>query len=1318
MEWRRTIRRTMLFAATAFAVLIGVAYLVVHTKTFDRFLLAKLTEAVEARTEAPVEIKGIQIGWDYLGANLYGIKIYGEGGRLEPPLFQTDRLAIRLQWIPLFRGRVQLAELLLDRPVVHIRVNQQGQSNLPRPSSAGTSSPAVKTLFDLAVRRVAIRSGHIYYNDAEIPLSADLADVGMTVGFRVPSGRYQGELSYKNGRVTYDHFTPVRHSARLQFTAGRSGMLISPLTVSTAQSRITFHATLTNYADPDVSGTYDALVSLQELARIMKSSRLPAGEVASAGTIGYRRVRGQSLLQSLRMAGRVSSPHLGFHLRQVTAALESLRGTYSLERGDLRIANLQTRLLGGQLLVSAGAIDLTGRSHSQLSATLRNVSLPDVSNALPAGFHSRLSFAGRADVSTQVSWSGGFRDLIVKALASISAQRPARLQSAQIPIRGTVQVTYREAQDEASFAHSRLHIGSTTISLDGVLSEHSNLDLMLNTSNLHELAGLGEQFAEATRSPGAPPVRFPNLNGSAQFDGRLFGSPRRPELQGHLSAARVGIGSTNWRAIRTDILASPSTVALNHAVLVSMQGARIQLRAGTALQHWSFAPSSSLSIQATVANLRASELEKMANVNYPVSGILSANISVEGTKQNPTGRGTIRIANASAWSQPVGLATVNLQGGRSSLQAQTTLHFASGVASGSGEYAPHTRQYQFEVSVSGVKIGDIRFLQARHLGISGTLAASANGRGSIDRPELAATLAVPQLMVRGQLISNAQAQLGVSDRTLHFTAEGTADEGTAQANGDVALTGGFDATAALDIHGLSLGTLIARYLPKIRPGVQAALDAHAELRGPLKDPSRLALQAAIPAMSIRYEAAHVALVRPLRLDYHDGIATIEKTEIKGTGIDLALQGAIPVKHQAPLSIAAKGTVNLSLLQAMTNGIRSSGQLTMDIEAVGKPTQPTVQGSIRVENVSLSTVSMPLILSGLNGQLRVSGNRIEITGLRGNIGGGSMSAQGSMIYGANPNFNLAVQAQSVNLNYPAGLLTRLDWNLQLNGTKAQSALTGRVIIDYLGFAQNYDVATLASQFASSPAPTMPSAFEKGMKLDVAVQSANTLNAATSQLSVQGAVNLILTGTLANPVVLGRTTLTGGEVFFFGKRYAIQSGNVQFSNPAHTSPSVNLYATTTVSQYTISLHFLGPVDQMKTSFTSSPPLPPADIINLLAFGKTSEQAASSPATPGVLGAESLLAQGVTSQISGKIQRLAGISQLSITPIIGGANQVPGAQVAIQQRVTGRLLVTFTTNTAATQNTAVQVQYQLGHGLSISTLRDHNGGYGIDVHLHKSF
>jgi translocation and assembly module TamB len=181
--------------------------------------------------------------------------------------------------------------------------------------------------------------------------------------------------------------------------------------------------------------------------------------------------------------------------------------------------------------------------------------------------------------------------------------------------------------------------------------------------------------------------------------------------------------------------------------------------------------------------------------------------------------------------------------------------------------------------------------------------------------------------------------------------------------------------------------------------------------------------------------------------------------------------------------------------------------------------------------------------------------------------------------------------------------------------------------------------------------------------------------------------------------------------------VQSGTLVFANPVKTEPTLNIYVTTLVQQYNITLNFIGPLDRLRTNYTSDPALPPVDIIHLLAFGNTTAESAAT-ATPASLGAESVIANGLGSQVSNQIEKLTGISQLQIDPSLGGNNNNTGARVAIQQRVTSKILFTFATDLADTQNAVVQVKYQTGGRLSFSLTRDEYGSYAIEIKTRKSF
>jgi translocation and assembly module TamB len=142
-------------------------------------------------------------------------------------------------------------------------------------------------------------------------------------------------------------------------------------------------------------------------------------------------------------------------------------------------------------------------------------------------------------------------------------------------------------------------------------------------------------------------------------------------------------------------------------------------------------------------------------------------------------------------------------------------------------------------------------------------------------------------------------------------------------------------------------------------------------------------------------------------------------------------------------------------------------------------------------------------------------------------------------------------------------------------------------------------------------------------------------------------------------------------------------------------------------------------METQYTSDPALPQADIINLLTFGQTIE--ASNAASQGVTATqagEAMVANQVSSQLTSRVAKIAGISQPSVSPVLGNSqNSQASANITIQQRVTGKLYITFSTNTALTTQT-IQGQYKLSPKVSLSATRDPNGGFAVDALIKKAY
>jgi translocation and assembly module TamB len=602
-------------------------------------------------------------------------------------------------------------------------------------------------------------------------------------------------------------------------------------------------------------------------------------------------------------------------------------------------------------------------------------------------------------------------------------------------------------------------------------------------------------------------------------------------------------------------------------------------------------------------------------------------------------------------------------------------------------------------------------VQAKNIGISGTMALSASGQGTFDKPELQATVEIPQLQLRDKAISQIKAQLRVANQRAELALDSQVAQAAVHSHANVALSGDYYAEAAIDTTGVPLDPLLALYLPSSPQGFTGETELHATLKGPLKDKSRIEAHLTIPILKASYQSLEIGAASPIRIDYANSTVTLQPAEIRGTGTSLRLQGTYPTGGNAAPSLTAQGSVDVRILKIVAPDVQSSGTVSMDIHASGTVQNPTVQGQVHVQDVAITTPSAPLGIQKLNGTLAIVNNSLQLSGLTAEVGGGEVSAGGSISYRPDLQFNVSLQSKSVRLRYPDGLRALLDGNLVFSGTKDASTLNGRILIDTLSFTPDFDLSKFSDQFGGSAVPSAPG-FADNIRLAVGLQSKNNLSATSSQVSIEGQVNLQVVGTAANPVIIGRTDLNSGELFYRNVRYELQRGIITFDNPNETEPVLNVSATTTIEQYNLTLTLRGPFDKLTTAYSSDPPLATADVINLIANGKTTSEAASGQST------DSMIASQVAGQVTGGIQHLAGISSLQIDPLLGGNNQNPSARVAIQQRVTKSFLFTFSTDLSQPGSEIIQGDYQINPRWSVSVTRDEVGGVSVDGKYHTKF
>jgi translocation and assembly module TamB len=1311
MKWRKIIGWTLALALLLVVVAGVSGYFILRSHRFEQFALRKITRAAEQATGAKTQIRSLDFSLRTLTAHLHGIVIHGTESAGQAPLLQVDEITASFKIISVFQHKVNLTELLIAHPVAHVLVDRSGKSNLPQPAPSGTGSHT--NIFTLAVRHVQLSNGEIDYNDRKIPLDADLRNLGTDVHFDFVANRYAGTISYDSGHLRYAKYAPLPHSVQATFGVTATQLSLAPATLKVGSSTALVHFDIVNFAHPNVTGDYNVRIHTPDFASTA-AGIAPTGDVVMVGKLRYpaggEHAGEQSMLRAIATDGELSSDAFSAAASDGRIEVRRVRGRYQLADGSLRVTGIDLLSMGGSVHGDLSVQHLDATPATQVRSSFYGISLRAAQQALRRPELKQVALSGLLDGTFDGSWKGDIRKIRASSNFTVRAESESLKTVAtntvtSMPLDGVVHVTYDGIRGTVSLRDSDLHIPSTVVTADGVLGDRSNLQVQTTIRDLHELLALVSAFR-----PGASSI--PALSGSATVNATVRGSVNKPDISGQFAAQDLKIEGSEWRSAQASFEATPSQFEVSNGSLVSALHGGGSFSGAISLDDWSYQPSNAIRANVSMQGISVADVQHLANLHYPVSGDISASFSLSGTQLDPEGAGTLQISNGQAFGEPMRTFVVKMNADRGAVKSSLNVSSPAGSATADFSYVPATKIYTVHFNVPPVNLQRLHFVQTQNLLLYGYLSASASGTGTLDDPQLTANLQIPRLTLRDKSILGLKAELKVGEKKAEFTLDSKVMDATVQAHGRVNLEGGYYTEASIDTTVLPLDAIIAVYFPNLPQGFQGQTEFHARMAGPLKDLSQVRGDLTIPTLTANYRSLELGTTAPIHVDYANSVITVQPAEIQGSETSLRFQGRIPLAGNVAPTFTAKGSVDLRVLQIAVPDLRSSGTVSLDVHSSGTSQLSNISGQVGLKDVVVIEPGAPLGVENLNGSLDIDNQRVRFSNLSGQVGGGTLTATGSMTYRPNVQFNLALQGKSVRIRYPSGIRTVLDGNLALTGTRDASTLSGRVLIDSLSFTPDFDLAKFADQFGSESSTPAAPGFADTVRLALAVQSEDNLSANSSQVSVAGRVNLRVGGTAAEPIITGRSDLTAGELFYRNVRYQLQRGIITFDNPNETDPVLNVSVISTVEQYNLTLNVRGPFDKLTTSYVSDPPLATADIINLLATGQTTGQSAASQST------DSIIASQTASQLTGGVQRLAGLSSLQIDPLIGGNNSNPSARIAVQQRVTKNFLFTFSTDVSQPGSEVVQGDYQINPRWSVSVARQEAGGISAEGRFHTKF
>ncbi len=1312
------------------------ALIVAQTDWFKNKVRARIVSVAETATGGRVEIGRFDYNWHNLTAEVAPFTLHGKEPASAAPFFRADKIHIGLKIISVLEEQVDIASLTMEKPQVNIAVAPDGTTNVPTPIVPRTSKKNfAEQLLDLKVQHFELHDGFFEYNSQGIPIDIQGDGLQASLVYQTTGPRYLGTVSSSHVRASSPRVKgPLSFDLEARVALERSQIQVLQMILESEGSKVAMEGIVHDLFAPRADFNLTATLTTKELIKTLGFPLESRGAVSFQGKASVDTAPFKYKLEGKLTGRELAYAHSGLAVRNVAV---TSRLDMTPER--ISLTDLQLFALHGRFKGSAHVDDFKRFSVEGTATDFSLKELAQLGERDTGELNGTLN--GTARMEGQLSQAG-------PAGAKFAAKLRIVPGTGGVPVQGVVDINYDQRAGKVELGNSEVSLGSSSAQVSGTLGE--NLSVHVISRNLNDALPLFPFFGES------PPEQLPVAlkGGLVRFDGSVTGPLANPRVSGKADITHLALDRREFDHIRSTFDVDKSLADL-HALTVEQDKMHIEGQARVGLVDWKPVDASAVSGSFSV---RGADIQKLLTENgyqFPMTGVLSSTMRVTGTLESPLVNARVDAENVSVYDEHFDRVR-----GDVTLSA-TALEVSNGDAktgnariTASGGYNHPANDWEdgslrFDVVSNQLSLERINHVQQFRKGLAGEVDVKASGTAKVVKGVATLASLNGQLSLRNAMVDGrpyGSLELTASTRLPMLALSAKVDlRGTElQGAGEWRMEGDYPGQAHIQIPRITFAALHdlwpGEHLRKELP-FEGFMQGQAIITGPLNNPA--AMKANVTLNTVQLTAG--PNVRPLAgTQVQDLVlrnaqpvvfeATTKNIDIRSASFvakdtTLNASGRLALDSKNPWDVAVKGTINLSILQIFNPDLLASGTSLLNMTMRGPLTEPQVDGRVELQNASLFIRDLPNGVDQANGLILFDRNRATIQNLTAVTGGGNVTFESGSFVGFRGQalvYRLQATARQVRYRSPEGISITLNGTLNLVGTSDNSVLSGNVVVIRAAFNPRTDVGSLLASTAKPVSvPTAPNEYLRGIQYDIRVTSSRNLEVETSLThNIQADANLRLRGTPERLVVLGNVTVNSGQIEFFGNKYSIIRGDVNFYNPAKIEPLIDMDLETRVRGIVVDITFSGPLNKLGFSYRSDPPLETNEIISLLAVGRTPSalsglaSAQSTTNTSYVATSSNVLLGQAIAPSTGRLQRFFGVSHIKIDPQLNDITAVPQARLTLEQQISPDVTLTYITNLARTDQQIVRLEWDLSKKWSVVALRDENGAFGIDFQYRKRF
>lgn len=488
------------------------------------------------------------------------------------------------------------------------------------------------------------------------------------------------------------------------------------------------------------------------------------------------------------------------------------------------------------------------------------------------------------------------------------------------------------------------------------------------------------------------------------------------------------------------------------------------------------------------------------------------------------------------------------------------------------------------------------------------------------------------------------------------------------------------------------------------------------VEGPLYNPRALRLAMELQTLRLQYPEGVLQSVGPLVVNATADGVDCRRVHLEGLGHKLVAEGLLSVREAS--NWRARGVVNFETLEKLMPSVWTDarGSCEFDVTIAGVVGGPDATGTLALRRGNLRAQVLPQALNDLNARLRLSQDELFVERLGFQFGeSGQVSTFGRVKLG------LGYLPTRVSLRLNARDVTWLDDGVDLTGNADLSlagptedlTLSGQLRVLEARVTRSAAWETWLPQGGAARDARASSATRWWQAIALRLQCVipDTCRIDNELLKANLRGDLTVLGTIRKPALLGRLEAKDGQLMFQDHLYQLSEAAVDFIDANRIKPLIRVVATTRIQPHQITMRLDGTPDALRLDMSSTPPLPQADILLMMATGQGSAQLEQSRDVG--LATASNLAMGVISRSMERgVKQTGMVDVLRIQPGLGQNGDMRGGQFTIGKRINEQLTVTYTQGVSLTGGTTtgsiVVFDYALGDRFVLKLEQSLAGGF----------